>query len=327
MIECSKVIAASTAESFFKYLPDILKSAAASPLGIVALAITAGSVVLISLGRGLPAIARSVVVILVLIGVGGLTMKVISLSQVLPNQPGDIEPSETETPEVYPREPFPDPITTLQMLNQGTERYKLGVDVSHHDNVDWRRVGDTPITFVFVRATQGTKFRDARFATHWKGAGDAHIARGAYHFFIADQDGAEQANNFLAVLRSAGADTPELPAALALEEVPRNTRTAVDNFTFVKRVHAWLDRVEAGTKKKPIIYTNRSFWDLHGSADLADYLIWVAHYSASPPTASQLPRGWNRWAIWQFTGEAPFAGFAAVDANILDSQVLPFSPR
>jgi GH25 family lysozyme M1 (1,4-beta-N-acetylmuramidase) len=294
-------------------------------LGIVALAITAASIVLISLGKGLPAIARSVVVILVLVGVGGLTWKVISVSQVLPNQPGDIEPSETETLESYP--PGADPITTLQMLNQGTKRYMLGVDVSHHDKVDWRRVGDTPISFVFVRATQGTKLRDATFAANWKGAGEAHIARGAYHFFIADEDGAEQANNFLAVLRSAGADTSELPAALDLEEVPRTTRISIDNFTFVKRVHAWLDRVEAGTKKKPIIYTTMSFWDSHGSADLADYLLWVPRYSASPPTASQLPRGWNRWAIWQCTNEAPFVGFGTVEANILDSQVLPFSPR
>jgi lysozyme len=319
------VIAASTAESFFKYLPDILKSAAASPLGIVALAITAASIVLISLGKGLPAIARSVVVILVLVGVGALTWKVISVSQVLPNQLGEIEPSETETPESHPQ--GPDPVTTLQMLNQGTERYKLGVDVSHNDNIDWRRIGDTPITFVFVKATQGTMWRDPRFAAHWKGAGEAHIARGAYHFFNADQDGAEQANNFLAVLRSTGADTSELPAALDLEEVSSSTRISVDNFTFVKRVHAWLDRVESGTKKKPIIYTTTSFWDAHGSADLADYLLWVPRYSASPPTASQLPRGWNRWAIWQCTSEAPFVGFGSVEANILDSQVLPFSPR
>ena len=147
---------------------------------------------------------------------------------------------------------------------------------------------------------------------------------GAYHFFTADEDGVEQANNFLEALNKAGADISELPAVLDLEEVPRTTRIPVDNFTFVKRIHAWLDAVEAATKKKPIIYTTRNFWDSHGSADLADYLLWVPRYSSSPPTEAQLPRGWKRWAIWQLADEAQFGGFGTLDGDILDSEVVAF---
>jgi lysozyme len=321
------MLAASTAESFFKYLPDILKAAASGPLGIVALAITAASVVLIFLGKGLPATGRSVILILVLVGVGALTWRVISESQVLPNQPGAIEPGETETPEIVHGEAPKDPTKTLQLLNGSTQRYKLGVDVAQHDQVDWHGISDTPISFVFIRASQGTNLRDTALASHWQAAGEAHVRRGAYHFFMADGDGADQAKNFLAALRNAGTDKWELPAALDLEEGPQTTRTSVDNFTFVRRVHAWLDAVEAATRKKPIIYTTRSFWDSHGSEDLADYLLWVPRYSPSPPAQAQLPRGWNRWAIWQFADQAQFRGFGALDANILDSEVIDFGTR
>jgi GH25 family lysozyme M1 (1,4-beta-N-acetylmuramidase) len=316
------MLAASNLEAFFKSLPDILKAAAASPLGIAALAISGASVVLIFLGKGLPTFARSLILVLVLVGVSSLTWRVISLSQFLPNQPGTIEPGAKDVSKNEPQTVHSDASTILQSLNGGSKRYLVGVDVSDFDNVNWSRVAETPIGFVFVRATQGLTKRDMKLAANWRAAGEAHLQRGAYHFFRADQDGADQAVYFLKALSDAGATDAELPAALDLEEVPRTLSTPVDNFTFVKRVQAWLAAVETATKRKPIIYTTKPFWDAHGSNDFSQYPLWVPRYKLVPPTTAQLPRGWKRWTFWQFGYETDFGAFGKLDANVFDPMAL-----
>jgi lysozyme len=320
------MLASFSWDSFFKFLPDILKSAAASPLGILALAIIAVAIVLVFLGRGLPPLSRSTILILVLLGLGGLSWKLVSLSQTLPTERGTIEPpSEPVTLEKTPHSAV---ATTAVELPTGLAKHHLiGTDMSHYDHVDWSRISETPIAFIFLRASQGSDHRDPAFAANWRAAGEAQILRGAYHFFVADQDGGAQAANFLSALAQVGATRAELPAALDLEEVPRTTRSPVDNFTFIKRVKAWLDAVESATKRKPVIYTNKSFWNAHGSSDFGEYPLWIPKFSKKLPGIQDLPRGWKRWTFWQFTDQAQFGPFGRVDGNIFDSLSTFESPR
>src|ERR1700731_4165085 len=237
------ILAASLPDSFFKFLPEILKSAASGPLGILALTITAAAIVLVFLGRGLPAIPRSGILILVLIGVGALVYRVFSAAEKLPSERGVIAASsvspDKEPPEANkPTKPEPpNPAESKGILKGLTKHHLLGTDVSQFDTINWSKVGETPISFVFVRASQGTSRRDSAFALHWKAAGQAGLLRGPDHFFVADQDPATQARNFLEVLGGVGVTSAELPAALDLEEVPG--RNPVDNFTFIKGIHVW----------------------------------------------------------------------------------------
>jgi lysozyme len=62
------------------------------------------------------------------------------------------------------------------------ERY--GIDVSHHQGViDWERVANDGISFAYMKATEGNEFVDERFADNWRGAANAGLDRGAYHYF------------------------------------------------------------------------------------------------------------------------------------------------
>ena len=93
------------------------------------------------------------------------------------------------------------------------ERY--GIDVSNHQGeIDWQAVADDDIDFAYIKASEGGDFTDARFAANWRGADDAGLDRGAYHFFTLCRSGRDQARHFLSV---APPDPAALPPAVDLE--------------------------------------------------------------------------------------------------------------
>jgi len=76
-----------------------------------------------------------------------------------------------------------------------------GVDVSRHQGkIDWQKVAGDDIAFAYIKATEGGDWRDPQFKTNWRGARNAGLATGAYHFFTMCRSGAHQAKNFLAAL-------------------------------------------------------------------------------------------------------------------------------
>ncbi len=95
-----------------------------------------------------------------------------------------------------------------------------GIDVSHYQGtIDWQKVAQAGIRFVFVKATQGITVVDPQFQTNWQEAKAAGLLRGAYHFFEPDDDPGQQAQNLLTAL---GGDPGEFPGARCRD--PRRRR-------------------------------------------------------------------------------------------------------
>ena len=65
-----------------------------------------------------------------------------------------------------------------------------GIDISHYqERVNWEKlrnasIGDSPVSFVFIKATEGEKLFDDNFNRNFANAKRNDIIRGAYHFFI-----------------------------------------------------------------------------------------------------------------------------------------------
>jgi lysozyme len=70
-----------------------------------------------------------------------------------------------------------------------------GIDVSWYQGyISWpavknMTVRDVQIGFAFIKATEGLNKVDKHFKRNWMKAGEAGIARGAYHFFISTKSG------------------------------------------------------------------------------------------------------------------------------------------
>lgn len=179
-----------------------------------------------------------------------------------------------------------------------------GIDVSSYQgNVNWPAQCDAGKRFAYVKATEGTTYKNPYFAQQYNGSYNVGMIRGTYHFARPDRSsGASQASFFV---RSGGAwsgDGKTLPGALDMEYNPygatwygksRSSMTA-----WVKDFH---DTYFSMTGRYPVIYTSTSWWDLcvgsgHGFSATAP--LWVARYASSVGT---LPNGWAYYTFWQYT--------------------------
>lgn len=111
-----------------------------------------------------------------------------------------------------------------------------GIDVSSHQQpLDWRRVSDDGIRFAYVKASEGSSWKDPAFDQHWDGARQAGLRTGAYHYFSLCSPGKSQAENFIKTMPK---DGRMLPPVLDLEHSPfcdrqpgrELVRTEVDTF-------------------------------------------------------------------------------------------------
>lgn len=184
------------------------------------------------------------------------------------------------------------------------ERY--GLDVSNHQGViDWERVAADDIDFVYIKATEGGDFVDARFEDNWRGAGAAGLYRGAYHFFTLCRSGVDQARNFLNVVPYVEA---ELPLAVDLE-LGGNCAARPPTEGVLAEVEAFIDVVETETGTKLVLYVLEDFNQLYPALDRFDRARWERRILLRP-------RG--DWFIWQFTFEGAVDGVdGGVDINVM----------
>ena len=173
-----------------------------------------------------------------------------------------------------------------------------GIDVSHHQGfVDWPRV-DGAHDFGLAKATEGTSFRDSRFAQNWAGMASTGLVRGAYHFLSPTSDPAAQARAFV----SAIGDPRGSLCALDVET------TASGGHPTSAMAHAFaaeFRRLTGGHRL--LVYTGRWYW--HGilgnpfGADIGP--LWHSAYSGSP---GALYGGWDRFTMWQWTSKGRVPG-------------------
>jgi len=195
------------------------------------------------------------------------------------------------------------PRPKLADLTRGGAGPLEGLDVSYHSGrVDWRAAAAHGSRFALTLATAGDDFRDPFFACHWERMRQAGLLRGAYHFFVAEDDPADQARTFLShVVFEPGDFAPVVDIEKLYGEAPPD---------LAKRLEIFLDAIEAKLGVKPIIYTGPGFWNKHfRHGGFGDYPLWLAQYDVSEP---QLPAGWKRWAFWQWRGNAHLPDVAPV---------------
>ncbi|MFO0758111.1 MAG: GH25 family lysozyme [Byssovorax sp.] len=173
-----------------------------------------------------------------------------------------------------------------------------GIDVSYYQpNINWTKVANSGRKFAIARVSDGF-FNDPDFEVNWAGIKAAGMIRGTYQFFRPGKDAAAQAD---LVIQKVGVLGPgDLPVTLDVEATDGQSAA-----TIAAKIHTWVDKVTAGTGKKPIIYTGKYFWnDNVVTADFADYPLWIAAYG---PPCPDTPIPWHAWAMWQYssTGSVP----------------------
>jgi len=233
----------------------------------------------------------------------------------------------------------------------------FGIDVSHHTTDDckckigWSRITEQNVAFAYLKASQGVDYFDRSFKPNVEGLralpADKKIAFGAYHFLSADGSAKDQAENFLQVVGTLGAEdlTPSLDLEwdvrvkngkkiLGPDGRPLDFWKArkLSGPQILERTLAWLRIVEERTGRKPLVYTSQTWWNERmggvGSIEqaLAGYRIWITDLSSKGLKVEQPYVYKGKWHLFQFTftASADKGGLPAgkkVDANVFEGDV------
>lgn len=196
------------------------------------------------------------------------------------------------------------------------EGYSIrGIDVSHHQGlIDWEKlsrstIGDEPICFVFVKATEGKNHLDEYFNENFYQAREYGLLRGAYHYFKPRVPAAEQADYFL---KQVHLEEGDLPPVLDIEETGGLTPEQLRSASLV-----WLRKVEERYHVPPVIYTNYKFkQDYLSTSEFDRYPYWIAHYYVKKLAYK------GKWRFWQHTDCGRLDGIREkVDFNIYNGSM------
>ncbi len=181
--------------------------------------------------------------------------------------------------------------------------YPWGLDISNWQGaVNWNAMVQAGgLQFCFVKATEGTTYRDPQFSRNWSAmrAAGSWCYRGAYHFGHPGQNAVTQAQFFHNTVRPTRGDFQ-----LALDLEVTDGRTPAQVWSWVQAFNAEIRRL---TGRSCIVYTSPSFWTsrVGNPTSNLDMALWIAHWGVSRPT---VPRAWSTWTFWQWTSSGAWPG-------------------
>jgi GH25 family lysozyme M1 (1,4-beta-N-acetylmuramidase) len=178
----------------------------------------------------------------------------------------------------------------------------VGPDVSHWQgcSIDWNAVA-TKRKYAFMKATEGTYYRDDCFVHNWLGAKAAGLLRGAYDFanpLPSAQSARAEADFYIHRVKQYGGFRNALPPVLDIEVNDHG----MSQQQLRRWIRAWIDQVRKHTHRTTVtIYTGDWWWAPNvGAWKPKGALLWASRY---PIHASEEARvtGWGRPNWWQYT--------------------------
>ena len=185
-----------------------------------------------------------------------------------------------------------------------------GIDLSHHNAIpEPRKLKNEGVSFVYMKATEGTDHLDRNYQLNYRLLKDAGIRTGAYHFYTFGVSGKRQAAHFI---KTARMQSQDMIPAIDVEHSPVNpySRDTAYVAKVIRELKALEDELYRYYGKKPIIYTNKNCYQLYIEKHFPDNLLWFADLHNQPSAELQ------NWRIWQFSHQGKVAGVdGKVDLN------------
>ena len=207
-----------------------------------------------------------------------------------------------------------------------------GIDISRHQHekgrkrygINWRQLRITslgkrhnaegrtfPVSFVYIKATEGTTIRNRYFAQDYQQAHKQGIHVGAYHFFSLHTPAATQADFFLkhSIIRKG-----DFPPVLDVEPSEKQIEQIGGDEVLMQRIRTWMQTVEQRTGLRPILYVSQMFINKHmtNATDIKKrYNVWIARYGQYRPDV--------RLVYWQLCPDGKVNGITGdVDINVFN---------
>ena len=196
---------------------------------------------------------------------------------------------------------------------------KFGIDwqrlrISHLGTSSRKRINghvDYPISFMYIKATEGISIRNRYYAADYRQARSHNIHVGSYHFFSTTTPGAAQARHFL---RHARLSKGDLPPVLDIEPSTAQIKRMGGPEALWREVRAWLRVVRQRSGVAPVLYISQMFVNtyLPYAPDVrSNHPVWIARYGEYKPDV--------RLAYWQLCADGRVNGIRGeVDINVFN---------
>lgn len=191
-----------------------------------------------------------------------------------------------------------------------SKKYRVwGIDVSHYQGeVDWKKIKDYDVDFVYIKATEGSSYVDERFEENKKKLEENGFTYGVYHFFSFDSKAKDQAKHFIETI---GDMKGKLTPVIDVEYYGDKIKHPPKKKNVQKQLQSMLDILEKEYGVKPMIYSTQSFYIKYLDGDFNDYPLWIRNVYFEPV---------HKWKIWQYTDKYKMDGMNGkekyVDANV-----------
>ncbi|MBQ8052757.1 MAG: hypothetical protein IJ198_02970 [Lachnospiraceae bacterium] len=196
----------------------------------------------------------------------------------------------------------------------------VGVDISEYQaDVDMDTLREQGVTFIYMKATEGSGHVDGRFAQNWKNAQESGIPAGAYHFFSFDSPGQQQAENYIATV---GSLEGKMIPAIDVEYYADKKENPPAREDVIRELGAFIAVLEKEYGVKPLIYCSGEIYEKYIAEDFGEYPRWVRsiYYPVTFEAGSN-------WVIWQYCDTARLEGYAGgeqcIDLNVLKRGISP----
>ena len=179
---------------------------------------------------------------------------------------------------------------------------------------------DYPVSFVYVKATQGKTIYNRYYAADIHAARARGIAAGAYHFFSTLSPADKQAAWFV---KKAAIAAGDMPPVLDVEPTDKQIARMGGEQKLFSEMLRWLHAVERACGKRPVLYLGQRFVNEHlphAPAALRAYDVWIARYGEYKPYVHLLH--------WQLTPYGRVQGITGdVDINVFNGTREEFAAR
>lgn len=199
----------------------------------------------------------------------------------------------------------------------GKKKYGINwkqLRISHLGTSSHKRINghvDYPISFMYIKATEGISIRNRYYPTDYRQARSHNIHVGSYHFFSTTTPGAAQARHFLRYARLSKGD---LPPVLDIEPSKAQIDRMGGPEALWREVRAWLRVVKQRSGVAPVLYINQKFVNtyLPYAPDVrSNHQVWIARYGEYKPDV--------RLAYWQLCADGRVNGIRGeVDINVFN---------
>jgi len=185
-----------------------------------------------------------------------------------------------------------------------------GIDISNHNgNIDFNQVKNDGVELVYIKATEGTTFKDPILEQHYQGAKSVGLSTGFYHFLVGTSEPETQAENFYENIKH---KENNLKPCLDIE---------TNGFNVMDYALRFIEKFKQLSNLPLSIYASPYFINDNLDERLSSYSLWVAHYGVDNPMDNNVWGG--IYAGHQYTDSGSVLGINGnVDINNFNDSIL-----